>query len=394
MKYKIDWPSRGHSYSEEEVQAVMEVMRSQGDELTQGHRVRQFEYEFGKYIGVNNCFALMSCAHALDISAMLLNISAGDEVVMPSHTYCATALAFARRGAKIIWADIDPNSLTVSIDTIKNCCTSRTKAIVIVHLYGLMCPDTEQITQFCLDKKIFLIEDCAQALGAKSDSGSVGSFGDIACFSFHAQKNISTLGEGGMIAVKNKNLAAKVPGLRLNGHSPFKDKIKFWLPAMTNVQEDIEGIWPFKSTMSECQAAVGISLLRRLDSLTAARRRRGMRFRSYFSSYKELIFQEIRSEYGHSHHLLPARFNSPNSNRDQLIELLSEKYKIKCIVQYYPLNRYELFSKRGYEGGQTKNTDAFFDSMISFPFSLEIPEKDFEYMLIAVESALNELRSK
>ena len=119
MKKIIDWPSRGHRYNEKELNVVNEVLTNNST-LTQGEHVKNFETKFQKYINSNNAFALMSAAHALDISAMLIEIQDGDEVIMPSHTYCATALAFARRGAIIKWADIDPNSFTVTLNSIEN----------------------------------------------------------------------------------------------------------------------------------------------------------------------------------------------------------------------------------------------------------------------------------
>lgn len=392
MNIKIDWPPRGHGYTEEEIAAVAQVMRATGQPLTQGTHVQRFEQAFAQYVGAERAFALMSCAHALDIAAALLEFCPGDEVIIPAHTYCASALAFARRGATIRWADIDPESLTIAPDSLRGLCTPKTKAIVVVHLYGLLSPHIEEIAAFAKERGIALIEDCAQALGAKLADRHCGTFGDIGCYSFHAQKNLSTLGEGGMMVVANPALAAKVLGLRLNGHAPFAVKPEYWLPAMTNVDEDIRGVWPMKSTMSEVQGAVGCLVLKRLDALTEQRRARAMVFRDAMKNFPELRFQAVCSPESHSHHLLPARYAAEKWGRDDLIRMLSTEYGVKAIVQYYPLYRYDLFRKAGLGHADVPETDRFFDNMISFPFSVEINNGDFAYLVDAVRDALLKLR--
>jgi len=392
MNIRIDWPLRGHGYTEDEIAAVARVMRATGESLTQGPHVQRFEQAFAQYVGVERAFALMSCAHTLDIAAALLEIGPGDEVIIPAHTYCAPALAFARRGASIRWADIDPKSLTIAPDSIRRLCTPKTRAIVVVHLYGLLSPHIEEIAIFAKENGIALIEDCAQAFGARLADKHCGTFGDIGCYSFHAQKNLTTLGEGGMMVVANSELAAKVSGLRLNGHAQFAVKPEYWLPAMINVDEDIHGVWPIKSTMNEAQGALGCLLLKRLDSLTEQRRARAKAFREGLNDFPELHFQAIHTPEAHSHHLLPARCTAKGWTRDDLIRLLSTEYGVKGIVQYFPLYRYDLFRKAGFGHADVPETDRFFDNMLSFPFSVEINDEDFNYLIGAVQDALHKLR--
>ncbi|NCI49054.1 DegT/DnrJ/EryC1/StrS family aminotransferase [Sediminibacterium roseum] len=394
MDIRVDWPMRGHEFTEEEIAAVAEVMRESNKALTQGARVQQFEKDFAAYLGAPNAFSLMSAAHGLDIAAMLIEIQPGDEVIIPAHTYCATALAFARRGAVIKWADIRPDTFTASLDNVKRLVTEKTKAIVLVHLYGLMSPETEQFAAMAKEKNIFLVEDCAQSLGAKWNGRCCGTFGDIGVYSFHAQKNLTTLGEGGVINVANPDLARKVAGLRLNGHAPFQNKIEYWLPAMVNVDQDIDGIWPVKSTMNEVQAALGSHLIARLDELTERRRKRSMQIREALKDIPEIIFQSIYAAEAHSHHLLPARVASTKWHRDALIKLLFDEYAVKTIIQFYPLYRYDLFRKNGMGAADVPETDRFFDNMISFPFSLTMSETDILYLIESVRSAVNKLNNR
>ena len=388
---KIDWPHRGHAYSKEEINAVVEIMSNPKIQLTQGSCVLKFEEDFMNYLGSKNAFSLMSAAHGLDIAANLIEIQKGDEVIIPAHTYCATALAFARRGAIIKWADICPDSLTVTLESISKLVTPQTKAVAVVHLYGLMCPDILEISDFLRSKDIFLIEDCAQSLGANFKGKHCGTIGDIGIFSFHSQKNLTTLGEGGMIVVKNQDLAKHVKGLRLNGHAPFVNKDEYWLPAMTNVDEDIPGIWPIKSSMNEAQGAIGSLIIKRMDSLTEKRRSLSNFFRSKLKNLPELKFQNIHSKTAHSHHLLPVKCISDNWNRDDLIRILFNKYNIKCVIQYYPLNRYDLFKKNGMGNANVPNTDEFYDNMISIPFSLTFSEEENIYLVNSIIESIKEL---
>jgi len=391
---KINWSGRSHNFSKADLGFLNKIIQS-ADPLTQGKYLKLFEKNFGKVIGKKNVFAVSSAAAALEIIALLLKIKKGDEIIIPAHTYCATAISFARNGAKIIWADIDLKTRTVDLKDVKKKISSKTKAIVLVHLYGLAA-DASKFSRLCKKKKIFLIEDCAQALGAKYNSKSVGTFGDFSCFSFHAQKNITTLGEGGMIYVKNNNLASKVPGLRHNGHCNFKIKRKnYWQPAMGNLDIDIEGKWPYKFTLSEVQSGAGIVMLKKLKKLNGLRIKRAKKIIKSLNTFKEINFTSFFKNYRHVYHLLSAYYKPDNKiNRDDLIEHLYKKYRIKCAVQYYPLYRYNLFKKMGLGKHSCPNTDEFYDNMISFPFHVWMSEKEFEYLKNSLIKSLKYLRKK
>lgn len=392
MNFKINFSGRGLDYTDKELDTIRDVARD-ADPLTQGSYLTEFEDCLKKYLRVNNAFGLTNAASALELIAVLSGIGPGDEVIIPSHTYCATAIPFGRTGANIVWADIDPETFVISVEDVKRKITENTKMVVVVHLYGLAC-DLENIMKVCSNNNLILVEDCAQAFGAKYKGNQVGSFGDYACFSLHAQKNISTLGEGGVLVVKDSKKAALVPGLRHNGHASYGHRDQYWKPAMTNIDIDIDGIWPFNYSMNEVQAALGSKLIKRLDSLNNKRRQRAIRFINEMNAFPELVFQKTESDLQNSYHLLPARYDGKKfgKNNDDLIHLLSEKYLIKAIVQYYPLNRYPLFEKMGFGFANCPNTDLFFDNMISFPFHIHMNEDDFNYMISSTKSALNELR--
>ena len=391
--YRIPWSGRSVIYNNAEMKTVMETMQK-ADPLTQGKYQKEFEKFFSEYIKTKHSFAVSNCTAALELSAILSEIGKDDEIIIPGHTFCATAIPFARTGAKIIWADIDPKTRIVSANTISKCITSRTKAIVIVHLYGLMA-EMDSIMKLAKRNNLYVIEDCAQALGAEYKGKKAGSFGDFGCFSFHCQKSITTLGEGGMLTVKSDALAKLVPGLRHNGSRPYPlGRERFWLPAMSNVDFDLDNVWPYNFCLNEVQCALGIESLKNLDAMNQKRRKRAKKMITALKDFPELSFQEIKEDKMHVYHLLSAKYdgNKFGKTRDNFIETMVQKYKIKTIIQYYPLYRYPIFKKAGFGKADCPNTDDFFDNMVSFPFHYWMSDKDFQYMIDSTKKTLIELR--
>ena len=380
---KIDWSGRSHNFSKKEIHCLRNA-----DPLTSGNEIKIFEKNLAKYLKINQVFALSSAAAALEIISILCNLKKKNEVIIPAHTYCATAIPFARNGGKIIWSDIDPQTRVACVDDILKKITKNTKVIVVVHLYGYAF-DVQKLKSKIKNKKILIVEDCAQAFGAELNGKKVGTFGDFACYSFHAQKNITTLGEGGAIFVKSKKLSKKVPGLRHNGHCNFRNKRKdYWKPAMGNLDLDIKGIWPYKFTLSEIQSAAGHLMLKRVDKLNELRIKRAKFIINNMKEFKEIEFLSEFKNNRHVYHLLSARVESKKFNRDDLISLLYKKFKIKCAVQYYPLYKYPLFKKMGFGSANCKNTDAFFNNMISFPFHVWMTNHEVAYMLKSLKKAI------
>ena len=379
----IDWSGRAFNYSDEEINTVVEVMKN-ADSLTQGKYLKQFESDFAKYNGTPNSFAIANCTNALDLAAILCGLKKEDEVIIPSHTFCATAIPFARTGAKIIWADIDPDTRIISANSIEKNITKRTKVIVVVHLYGLPA-DMDAIISIAEKYKCIVVEDCAQAMGAEYKGRKIGSFGDFAVFSFHAQKNLTTMGEGGMLIVKSNELAKKVHGLRHNGVRSFDYKREhYWIPAMSDVDIDIYGIWPYNFCINEVQCALGSKLLERIDEMNSLRIERANRFKEALKEFSKLSFQKVTPNIKHVYHLLSAKYNGSEygkTNHD-FIKIMAYEYKIKVIVQYYPLYRYPLFKKMG------------FGNMVSFPFHQWMSEEHFSYMIDSTIKTLKKLRGQ
>jgi dTDP-4-amino-4,6-dideoxygalactose transaminase len=389
MNFNIPFSGRSQSYSKEELNEVLSVMRT-AETLTQGEFLKSFQSKFCKYTGVDHAFALNNGTSALELSAQLCQFNAGDEVIIPSHTYTASAYPFLKQGATIVWADIDIKTRVVTEETLEKCITSRTKAIVVVHLYGF-CADMPKIIKMARRHNLVIIEDAAQALGARIENQMAGTFGDFGIVSFHSHKNITTRGEGGMLIVKSKKVAEIIPNLRHNGHCEFNfARDYYWVPAMGNVDlAELNGqiLWPNNYCLGEVECALGIKLLDRIDAINNEKNKRAMYFIDEMSSFDFLVFHKEASK-KHNYHLLVAQVL--NGKRDLLIGKMAEA-GVQCVVQYYPLNRYDLYKKAGYGYADCPNADLFFDSMISFPFQHMMKEKTFSKLIDITKSVLSKI---
>jgi perosamine synthetase len=391
MKYKIPFSGRAHKYTQSEVDSVVSVMQS-AVPLTQGKYQQEFQEKFCQYIGAKYAFAVNNATAALELSAQLCQFKSGDEVIIPGHTFTATAYPFLKKNAKIVWADIDITTRVVTVETIEQCITEKTKAIVVVHLYGY-CADMPAIMQLAKSKKLIVVEDAAQALGADIDGKMAGTFGDFGVFSFHSHKNMTTLGEGGMITVKDNKVADILPMLRHNGHCAFGyDRASYWKPAMGNVdipQLNGDFLWPNNYCLGEVECALGVELLKRIDQINKEKRQRAMRFINKMADFPELKFHREDSK-RHNYHLLVACMD--NGKRDEFIAIMAESKGVQCVVQYYPLYRYDLYKKVGQDFSNCPNTDHFFDNMISFPFHHMITDDEISYLLKSSREVLDQIK--
>ncbi len=396
MSLKIDFSGRSIRYTEEEIAAVAEAMRN-APTLTQGAYMREFEDAFAGYQGVakGSCFTTMNGASALELSAQLCQFKPGDELIIPAHTFTASAYPYLKKGAKLVWADIDSKTRVVNAKEIERRITPKTRAVVVVHLYGYVA-DMPEIVELCRRHKLILIEDAAQAIGSELAGQKAGSFGDMGVFSFHSHKNLTTLGEGGMLYVRSPELVRLVPALRHNGHCAYtQERPDYWKPAMGNVdlpELNGEPMLPNNYCLGEIECALGIQLLKRIDKINDEKRSRALAFIDSLKEHPELEFHRVDSP-RHNYHLLVARMTTGPEQRDRFIRLMYDKKGIKCVVQYLPLNRYDFYKKQGLGQADCPESDAFFDSMISFPFQHWMSDEDLAYMSKASKEVLAEIAS-
>ena len=392
---KVEMPAVQTRYTADEEQVILNAVR-QCKTFSQGDELRAFEEEFAEYVGSPAAVGLSSCTAALEMAAIVSGIGPGDEVIVPGHTFVSSVVPFVRSGAKLIFADIDPETRVIGAETIAPKLSDRTRVIVAVHLYGLMA-DMNLIMEIARARDLIVVEDCAQSPGAAWNGQRAGSFGDFGCFSFHTHKNMSTLGEGGMLTVRSEEAAETVKKLRWMGNWPFEEtRERYWMPAMGSLEPALEGVWPLNYCLGEIQAAVGRAVLKRLDEINEGRRRQAARFRGKLAEVNELSFQRVDEPKRHVYHLMSARFDGAEfgTNRDDLIELLHEEYGIKCIVQYWPLYRSPLFRSFGYGDQRCPKADHFYDNMISFPWWSDMPDDVLDYMAESTAAAIGTLKAR
>lgn len=252
------WPS----YTIEEAEAVKNVLLSNRVNYWTGQICRQFEEEFAEFVGVSYAIALANGTVALDLALKALKIGAGDEVIVTSRSFMASASSIVVAGAMPVFADVDEESQNITVDTIRPLLTSKTRAIICVHLAGWPC-DMGPIMALAQERGIFVIEDCAQAHGAAYQGRSVGSIGHIGAWSFCQDKIMTTGGEGGMVTTHDEALYLAMWSYKDHGKSKRAvDKAKQSGPGFQWVHESIGTNW----RMIEIQAAIGQIQLKRMSS--------------------------------------------------------------------------------------------------------------------------------
>ena len=391
MDFKINFSGKAHHYNDDEIRTVVDAMKN-AEPYTQGRYLKAFETKFNETIGSSHCFAVNNATGALELAAQLCQFQNGDEVIIPAHTFTASAYPFAKKGAKLVWADIDLDTRVVTAETISRRITPRSKVVIVVHLYGFTA-DMPEIMALATEHGLIVIEDAAQSIGTEIDGVKSGTFGDFGVFSLHSHKNITTLGEGGVLAVKEPGIAQIVPMLRHNGHCPFDyPRDDYWIPAMGNVDFPVlndQILWPNNYCLGEVECALGTKLLDRLNEMNLQKRERALYFIDSLKEYPELNFHRVENS-RHNYHLLVAR--AVSTDRDIFIRKMAIDKRIQCVVQYYPLNRYDFYKKLGLGEADCPNTNQFYDNMVSFPFHHWMSDEEFMYMLSSTRDVLDQLR--
>jgi len=231
--------------TEEDAQAVYEAVLSGW--LSQGPRVAEFEEGFAHYVGCRHAIAVNNGTSALHLVLAAAGIGEGDEVIVPPLTFISTANVVLFQNARVVFADIDPQTLNVDVDAVKKKINSRTKAVIPVHLFGQPV-DMDPLMEICEEESVLVIEDAAEAHGSTYKSRMVGTLGHVACFSFFPNKNMTT-GEGGMVTTNNDELAEKMRVYRHQGQKGRYNHV----------------VLGFNYRMTEMQAALGIVQLKRLE---------------------------------------------------------------------------------------------------------------------------------
>ena len=371
---------------EYEIQAVVETLRSGW--LTTGPKVRQFEEDFARYIGCRHAVAVNSATSALHLALEAVGIKAGDEVLVPTLTFAATAAVVLHLQAKPRLVDCRPETLNLDPDQIERAITAKTRAIIPVHISGLPC-EMGRILEIAKAHNLRVIEDAAHALPARFQEQRVGTIGDITCFSFYATKTITT-GEGGMATTENPEWAERMRIMGLHGIS--KDAWKRYTA---------EGSWyyeilspGYKYNLTDLAAAIGIQQLKKCDQFWQARQRIAALYTEGFQDMPEITTPALAREGQHAWHLYILQLNLERLriSRNEFVELLKQ-YQIGTSVHFIPLHLHPYYRETfGYRPQDLPQASAAFERIVSLPLYPKMTEAQVQHVISAVREIVRQNR--
>lgn len=381
---QIRWPQ----FEDDEISAVSEVLRSgRVNSLVHGDQGRAFEAEFAAYCHVPFAISLANGTVALELALRALGIGHGDEVIVPARSFFATASAVVAVGALPVFADIDPNSQTIDPISVRQLLNSRTRAIICVHLAGWPC-DMDELAAIVDHHGLWLVEDCAQAHGARFDGRPVGSFGDAAAFSFCTDKIISTGGEGGMLLLKNEDHWARAWAYKDHGKDPYKVR----QPSIGHEYRYLHDTFGTNVRMTEMQAAIGRAQLRKLPRWLAQRRRNARLLHDRLAGHPLIRTPHIPANVEHAFYkasfLLETDRMPPGGRAQLLAELNSQG--IPASVGSCPDMSQELAVVNGSRGPRSPLTGAAYVGQrnVALPVDHLLGEPDMIFVADAIVTAL------
>ena len=350
-----------------EVMKVLESGRLTDSSFDGGLMVREFEKSLAKFVGVKHAIAVNSGTSALMASLIALDISYGDEVLMPSFTFVATASAVLARGAKPVFVDINLDDYTMNMDNLERKINNRSKAIIPVHLYGHPA-DMNSITKLAREHDLYVIEDVAQSLGSSYKGNQTGSIGDLGCFSFYSTK-VVTCGEGGAITTNDDNLYYKLKKIRNHGmaiaHNP-----------------EVLGL---NLRMPEMEAALINAQMRRINSFLERRRKNAKMLSEHLDGLEGIILPRERNDCVYNWYLYTI---SLEKNRNMVLKILNDKGLGATVYYRTPLHKTHLYEKLGYGNESLPKTIWASEHVMSLPVHPGLTELDISFIASSVKDAI------
>lgn len=332
-----------------------------------GEKLKNFEYEFSEYLNVKHSSGVANGMDALTIALKAKGIGPGDEVIVPAHTFVATWLAVTAVGANIVPVDVDIDTCLLDIEKVKNVLTSKTKAVIPVHLFGRPF-DVSKLREI-VGSSIFILEDAAQAHGASISGVKAGALGDAAAFSFYPAKTLGALGDGGAVTTNDAALKANIDEIRNYG-----SKEKY-----------VHNVVGINSRLDEIQAAILSVKLRMLDRDLRDRNRVAKIYDKYLSGVKNIIMiPNVDSDVRHAYHLYVIRVK----NRSEVMAKMGGKEIFTQI--HYPITPFSQKAYRdlGYEAKDFPNSNLWAETSLSLPFSPQMSESDVVKVVEVLRSSL------
>lgn len=340
----------------------------QGGQFILGPNVKALEAELAAYTGVDHAIGVANGSDALQLALLAAGVGPGAEVICPAFTFFATAGAVARAGATPVFADIDPATYTVTAATVASRLTSRTKAVIPVHLYGHPAPMPE-LMRLALDHGLTVIEDTAQAIGASVNGRRVAGIGQLGTYSFFPSKNLGAMGDAGMVTTHDPDLAEKVRRLRVHGAHP-----RYY-----------HHVLGYNSRLDELQAAMLRIKLKHLDGWTAARRAAAGRYNMLFSQAGlggQVAVPTEAPDCRHVYHQYTLR-----AERRDALQAHLERSGVGTAVYYpLPLHLQPVFAGLGYRPGDLPATERACAEVLSLPIFPELTPEQQEYVVAQIQA--------
>jgi dTDP-4-amino-4,6-dideoxygalactose transaminase len=360
-------PAANPALNDEDIGKVLKELQTvlKSGRLILGENTRAFESEFSNYIGTKHAIAVNSCTTALQITLNFLKLKPDDEVIVPNNTFVASVNAVLFAGAKPVLTDINKDTYCIDAQLFKESMTSRTKAAIIVHIGGLVCPDIDEIRDICTKEGIYLIEDCAHAHGASIDGKKAGSLSDAGCFSFYPTK-ILTSGTGGMITTDNDELAEYARSVRHHGQGKNLEDIQ-------NLGND----W----VMNELSAVLGRYNFSKLDEYV---RNRNEAVSYYLRNLTDLPlkFNQYPENIVHSFYKF-IMLADKDIDIPTLKATMLDKYGIECGSLYYPPVHLQPVFRRlfGYKIGDFPVCEDVLRRQLCLPLFSNITKSQIDYVI-------------
>jgi perosamine synthetase len=349
---------------QEEIEAVVKVMRHGPltNALGAGPMVAEFEKKFADFAGVKHAVAVNTGTAALHSAVVAVGVREGDEVILPSFTFVATAEAVVMAGGKPVFTDIDPETYTLSPREIEKSVNKKTRVILPVDLYGFSV-NSKPIQEIAVEHDLSVVEDAAQAHGAAYAGMPAGVFADATCWSFYASKNMTT-GEGGITTTNNDKIAETLRLLRTHGE---KDKYASMMLG-------------YNYRMSEIQASIGLVQLKKLPTFLAKRRRNAKRLTKLLAESDRLKLPEETEERQHSWYLYTIRLqNSTASERNKLVEEL-QKRGIGAVAYYTKPVHLMPYYLKTYGKRKLQHTEKAAKQVFSLPIHPGVTDEQIDYI--------------
>lgn len=324
-----------------------------------GEEEKNFESEFARYCGVQYGAGVNSGTDALYLALASLDVGPGDEVILPTFTFIATALCVSYTGAKPVFVDIEDTTYNLDPPKVEQALTKNTKVILPVHIYG-QSADMEKILNIAKKNNIKVVEDAAQAHGASYQGKKIGSFGDISCFSFYPTKSLGAFGDGGMIVTDNQDIYEKILMLRDYGRiGRYEHKIK-----------------GYNSRLDTVQAVVLSAKLKRLDRWNRMRAKNALYYSELLKGVKGVKTPQTKKNRDHIYQTFAVRLK----NRDRVCKGMKQK-GIGVLIHYpIPLHLQEAYKELGHKAGDFPIAEAVAEEILSLPMFPHMTKKQIKYV--------------